>query len=127
MAAPRRILLLDDSALQLELQRDVLEKRGHTVATARDILEFERQLQEFKPELVLTDLVMPELMGTAVVQKLKDDLATEKIPVILVSSRPDAELAILAEAIGADGHLSKSGGLERLGEMVDELVSEILW
>ncbi|HUB06548.1 MAG TPA: response regulator [Myxococcales bacterium] len=127
MATARRILLLDDSELQLELQRDVLEKRGHLVRTARDILEFERILHEFKPEIVLTDLVMPEVMGTSVVQTLKDNLATEKIPVILVSSRPEAELAILAEAIGADGHLSKSGGVEKLGEMVDALVSQILW
>ncbi|MHB8418678.1 MAG: response regulator [Myxococcales bacterium] len=127
MPTSRRILVLDDSQLHLQLEREVLERRGHVVRTARDILEFERELQAFQPEIVLTDLIMPEVMGTSVVQTLKDNLHTDKIPVILVSSRPESELAILAEAIGADGHLSKEGGLEKLGERVDQLVSEILW
>ncbi len=123
----RRILLLDDSELQLELERCVLEKRGHQVRTARTIGEFDVMLKDFNPDIVLTDLVMPQVMGTSVVQTLKRNVGTDHIPVILVSARPEEELAIVAEAIGADGHLSKAGGLERLGEMVDQLVSEILW
>src|SRR5579863_6893073 len=123
----RRILVLDDSVLQLELERDMLESRGYEVATATDLLEFERLLQAFKPEIVLTDLVMPEVSGHVVVQTLKDSMLTERIPIILVSSRPEEELAIIAEAVGADGHVSKEGGMERLGEKVDQLVEDILW
>jgi CheY-like chemotaxis protein len=125
--AKKRILVLDDSALQLELERGVLEQRGYEVATAKDIVEFERLLHEFKPEIVLTDLVMPEISGHVVVQTLKDNMLTDKIPIILFSSQPDAELAIIAEAVGADGHVSKEGGIEALGEKVDQLVNEIIW
>jgi DNA-binding response OmpR family regulator len=123
----KRILLLDDSALQLQLVRDALEQRGYEVATAPDIVEFERLLQDFKPEIVLTDLVMPDVSGHVVVQTLKESMSKHKIPVILFSSQPEAELAIIAEAVGADGHVSKEGGVDKLGERIDRLVAEIFW
>jgi CheY-like chemotaxis protein len=111
----KRILLLDDSALQLQMVREALEQRGYEVATAPDIVEFERLLQEFKPEIVLTDLVMPDVSGHVVVQTLKESMSKHKIPVILFSSQPEAELAIIAEAVGADGHVSKEGGRRSSG------------
>lgn len=127
MADRKRILILDDSHIALALEREALEARGHQVATAADILEFQELLDAFRPELVLTDLEMPDLPGHQVVRILKQDAATEKIPVVLFSARPDAELAVVAEQVGADGHLSKAQGIERLGEMVDELIESILW
>lgn len=127
MAERKRILILDDSPIALELERQALEARGHQVATAEDILAFQALLDGFRPELVLTDLEMPDLPGHEVVRILKRDPATERIPVVIFSGRPDAELAAIAERVGADGHLSKAQGIERLGQMVDELIDSILW
>ncbi len=125
--AKKRILILDDSVLQLELARDALSTRGYEVAIAKDIVEFELLLREFHPEIVLTDLVMPDVSGHVVVQTLKDSMSFEKIPIILFSSQPEEELALVAEAVGADGYVSKDGGTERLGERLDQLIEEIIW
>jgi CheY-like chemotaxis protein len=127
MAEKKRILLLDDSTITLEMEKAVLEDRGYKVATAANLLEFQAQLESFQPEIILTDLMMPDVSGNEVVRVLKQDFHTEKIPIVLFSSKPDEELAGIAEQAGADGHLSKSDGIDKLGDMVDELVDSILW
>jgi len=123
----KRILLLDDSTITLEMERAVLEERGYQVATASNLLEFQAQLDAFQPEIILTDLVMPDISGKDIVRVLKQDFHTERIPIILFSSKPDDELADVAEQAGADGYLSKSHGIDKLGDMVDEMVDSILW
>ena len=127
MAEKRRILLLDDSPITLEMEKAVLEDRGHAVAVASNLLEFQALLEEFQPEVILTDLMMPDISGKDIVRVLKQDFHTEKIPIILFSSRPDEELAPIAEQAGADGYLSKSHGIDKLGDLIDELVESIIW
>ncbi len=127
MAGKKRILLLDDSTITLEMEKAVLEDRGYKVAIASNLLEFQRQLDAFQPEIILTDLMMPDISGKDIVRVLKQDFHTEKIPIVLFSSKPDDELEEIAEQAGADGFLSKSHGIDRLGDMVDELVDSILW
>ncbi|MFO0583171.1 MAG: response regulator [Anaeromyxobacter sp.] len=123
----KRILLLDDSPITLEMERSVLEERGYAVATATNLLEFQAALDAFQPEIILTDLVMPDISGKDIVRVLKQDFHTERIPIIIFSSKPDDELAEAAEQVGADGFLSKSHGIDKLGDMVDEIVESILW
>jgi CheY-like chemotaxis protein len=127
MAEKKRILLLDDSTITLEMEKAVLEDRGYTVAIASNLLEFQAHLDKFQPDVILTDLMMPDVSGKDIVRVLKQDFHTEKIPIVLFSSKADDELAEIAEQAGADGFLSKSHGIDQLGDMVDELVDSIIW
>jgi CheY-like chemotaxis protein len=127
MAGKKKILLLDDSAITLEMEQAVLEERGYEVAVASNLIEFQAALENFQPEVILTDLMMPDVSGKDIVRVLKQDFHTERIPIVLFSSKPDEELAEIAEQAGADGYLSKSNGIDRLGDMVDELVDSIIW
>ncbi len=127
MAEKKRILLLDDSTITLEMEKAVLEERGYKVAIASNLLEFQSQMDQFQPEIILTDLMMPDISGKDIVRVLKQDFHTEKIPIILFSSKNDDELQEIAEQAGADGFLSKAHGIDRLGDMVDEMVDSILW
>ncbi len=127
MAEKKRILLLDDSTITLEMEKAVLEERGYKVAIASNLLEFQSQLDQFQPEIILTDLMMPDISGKDIVRVLKQDFHTEKIPIILFSSKTDDELQEIAEQAGADGFLSKAHGIDKLGDMVDEVVDSILW
>ena len=127
MAEKKRILLLDDSAITLEMEKAVLEGRGYHVATASNLLEFQVLIENFAPDVILTDLMMPDISGKDIVRVLKQDFHTERIPIVLFSSKTDVELAEIAEQAGADGFLSKSHGIDKLGDMVDELVDSILW
>ncbi len=123
----RRILLVDDSAMTLLMEKELLEERGYEVAGATTLVEFERLLAEFKPNMILTDIHMPEATGADLCRMLKNGYNTQDIPIVLFSSLRDEELERLAAQVGADGFLSKSHGLEALGEKIDGLVESILW
>ncbi len=123
----RKILLIDDSEITLAMEKSVLEARGYEVEAANNLVEFEKLLSSFKPDVILTDIHMPEAKGTDICRTLKNEYNTQNIPIVLFSSLNDDELSKLAAQVGADGYLSKANGLDALGEKVDELVSQILW
>jgi CheY-like chemotaxis protein len=123
----RKILLIDDSEITLAMEKSVLEARGYEVEAANNLVEFEKLLSSFKPDVILTDIHMPEAKGTDICRTLKNEYNTQNIPIVLFSSLNDDELSKLAAQVGADGFLSKANGLDALGEKVDELVSQILW
>jgi CheY-like chemotaxis protein len=123
----KRILLIDDSEITLQMEKAVLESKGYEVRATSTLMEFERMLAQFKPDLILTDIHMPEATGADICRTLKNEYNTQDIPIVLFSSLNDDELSKLAEQVGADGYLSKSHGLDALGEKVDELVESILW
>jgi CheY-like chemotaxis protein len=123
----KKILLIDDSEITLAMEKAVLESRGYDVRATSTLMEFEKTLQAWKPDLILTDIHMPEAKGTDICRTLKNEYGTQDIPIVLFSSLADGELSALAEQVGADGYLSKANGLEALGEKVDELVQAILW
>lgn len=123
----RKILLIDDSEITLAMEKAVLEARGYEVRATSSLVEFEKILQTWKPDLILTDIHMPEAKGTDICRTLKNEYNTQDVPIVLFSSLNDEELGKLAEQVGADGFLSKANGLDALGEKVDELVQSILW
>jgi CheY-like chemotaxis protein len=123
----KKILLIDDSEIVLTMEKAVLEDRGYEVRATSNLLEFEKTLQSWKPDLILTDIHMPGIEGTDLCRTLKNEYGTQDIPIVLFSTLPDDELARLAKQVGADGSISKANGLEALGEKVDDLVQSILW
>lgn len=122
----RRILLVDDSELTLQVERAYLESAGYEVRTVSSIDKLGAVLEAWSPDLVLTDVDMP-VMGGAELCRLIKARIQRLVPVVLFSSLPDRELEALAQRCGADGYLSKSSGLESLGQRVDELCDSILW
>ena len=85
------------------MEKAVLEARGYEVIATSTLMEFEKTLQAWRPDLILTDIHMPEAKGTDICRTLKNEYGTQDIPIILFSSLPDDELAQLAEQVGADG------------------------
>ena len=127
MEPKKKILLIDDSEITLAMEKAVLEARGYDVRATSTLVEFEKTLQSWKPDLILTDIHMPEAKGTDICRTLKNEFKTQDIPIVIFSSLGDEELGKLAAQVGADGFLSKANGLEALGEKIDELVESILW
>ena len=90
-------------------------------------LNFDRVLKEFVPDIILTDVNMPDIRGDEICKVLKTKYDTADIPIVLFSSKDTDELAELAERAGADGFVSKQQGFDTLIEKIDELVDDILW
>lgn len=118
--APARqgtVLVADDSITTRSLLRSVLEVGGYEVRTASDGDEALRLLASESVSLIVSDVRMPRLDGLALVQRLRGDARTSKIPVVLFSSSDSEEDRRLGMAAGANAYLSK-GAFER-GQLID--------
>jgi len=118
----RRILVCDDSPIIGEMMALELRARGHNVCLTSDPMEFDRQLEAFDPEMVFLDIQMPEMSGDEVCKRLRQQM--NPVPVIFISSLPDAELAQLTRAAGADGFLSKQHGMEEICAYLEAMLAQ---
>ncbi|MCJ2090097.1 response regulator [Methylobacterium sp. E-005] len=122
------ILVVDDEASQRDLMTRFLTRQGFAVRTAADGrsgLELARQLG---PAAILLDVMMPEIDGWAVLTRLKDDVVTRDIPVVMVSFVSDAALSSSLGAVGSvpkpvdwvrlKGILDRIGAIERAGDVL---------
>ena len=125
-SAGRRILFVDDSATVRAAMTAKLGDRGYPVRAAKNLAETARLLGEFDPEIVVTDVHMPEVEGDDLCRRIKAQM-NRVVPVILYSGLPDDELRARANAASADAHVSKLQGIEALIQAMDEILSnEIL-
>ncbi|MGL5010156.1 MAG: response regulator, partial [Paracoccaceae bacterium] len=102
-----RILIVDDVATNRIVLKVKLEAVFYTAiltASGHEALEIARAQ---RPDLILLDLMLPDLSGTDVVLQLRADPATAAIPVIMLSSTHDAAARLAALAAGADDFLTK--------------------
>ena len=79
------ILIAEDSKTQVEILRHLLESDGYSVKVAYNGREALDQIKKEQPDLVLTDVMMPEMNGYELCKNLKSDPDTSSIPVILVT------------------------------------------
>jgi CheY-like chemotaxis protein len=84
---PTRVLLVEDDAVQRERMRGWLEGPQWTVQEAENGREALKRIQESKPDVILLDLMMPEMDGFAVVAALQKETGWQDIPVIVITAR----------------------------------------
>ncbi|MGN6553301.1 MAG: response regulator transcription factor [Verrucomicrobiota bacterium] len=81
----KKILVVEDHAELLELLRLQFKEEGFAIATATDGIEAVRKARAHRPDLILLDVMLPELDGFAVCEILRKDANTKDIPIIMVS------------------------------------------
>jgi DNA-binding NtrC family response regulator len=117
------IVVVDDDDDMRETLTDLLAIEGHELRSCRNGVEALRALEDRLPQLVLTDIEMPVLDGTAMVFRMfVENLGRENIPVILASGAPD--VASIAQAVGTPYFLVKPFTLETLTQMIDRALVE---
>ncbi len=101
------LLVVDDN----ETNRDILSKRlelqGYSVETANDGAQTLRMVGERVFDLVLLDIMMPEMDGYEVLRRLKDDEKTRDLPVIMISALGDLDSVVRCIEMGAEDYLPK--------------------
>lgn len=117
-----RILVVDDEPMIIQFYQAALSEQGYEVAAAADGRQALEQAVAFRPDLILLDVVMPELTGFDVTERLKADPATAGIPVILVTGLGRIEDRVKGLESGADDFLSKPFNLDELLVRVRSLV-----
>ncbi len=117
-----KILIADDDRLFLRIITDMLENMGYICVTAEDGLSALEMAGKEKPDIILLDVVMPGLDGFEVVRRLKENLETTHIPIILVTILSDRNSRIKGLSAGADELLSKPVDEVELGVRIKNLL-----
>jgi len=105
--APKRILVADDEGDIVELVAYNLEGEGFSVLKAHDGRKAWEMVRTEKPDLVILDLMMPELPGMEVCRMIRGHAETAAIPIILLTAKSEPLDKILGLEIGADDYLTK--------------------
>jgi two-component system OmpR family response regulator len=127
-AAPR-ILVVDDTPALLDVIRKALEEEGYQVRTCLESRYAVEIAQEWRPDVIMLDVVMPEVSGWEVLAELRADLSFSRTPVIVCTAYVAEAMGRLAELKGPDQHLGllpKPFDLEELLEVVDSVTSAAL-
>ena len=104
---PKKILVVDDDADVVELVCFNLKKAGYAIGTAFNGVDALRKARSILPDLILLDLMLPELDGFAVCEILRRDSTTASIPIIMLTAL-SSELGRLAGlSTGANDYVSK--------------------
>lgn len=106
MSAAAKILAVDDTPENLRLLEALLTPRGYELVTASSGPEALALIASEKPDLLLVDIVMPEMNGYEVTKRVRADAASRHLPIIMVTATGGADLVRSLEA-GADDFVSK--------------------
>jgi two-component system cell cycle sensor histidine kinase/response regulator CckA len=104
---PVHILVVEDSAVQAEALRRMLAKEGYTVSVAKNGIEGLSITREKRPDLVITDIMMPEMNGFELCGHIKTEEKFKATPVILLTSLNDPKDVINGLKCGADNFITK--------------------
>ena len=104
---PRKILLADDSVTAQNMGRRILSEAGYEVVTVNNGPAALKKLAELSPDLVILDIYMPGYGGIEVCQRIKENLETSNIPVLLTVGKLEPFKAEEARRVRADAHLVK--------------------
>ena len=107
MSAPAKILVVDDTPQNVKLLADLLTAKGYAVVTASSGVQALEKVPKETPDLVLLDVVMPEMSGYEVCRKIRTNPATATLPVVMVTALDPAQERVKGIDAGADDFLSK--------------------
>lgn len=123
--AGKKILVVDDEADILHFLELVLAERGYEVVTANSGQQALAEARSHVPDLVLLDIMMPQMDGWEVLRLLRIDPRTAAIPVAMVSARTDAKDRVQGLQEGAVDYICKPFSLEELLAKVDGLFTQL--
>ncbi|MBD3741064.1 MULTISPECIES: twitching motility response regulator PilH [unclassified Stenotrophomonas] len=116
-----RILIVDDSPSQLLGIQRIVEKLGHQILTATDGAAGVETAKTELPDLVLMDVVMPNLNGFQATRTLARDEATRHIPVILVTTKDQDTDRMWGMRQGAKAYITKPFSEDELSEVLERV------
>ena len=106
-----RILVVDDEPQLTRVLRTGLKSRGYEVRAAADGLTAIDTFNDWHPDLVVTDLAMPNLDGLELCRRLR---AISQVPIIILSAKGEEKIKVEALDIGADDFVTKPFGIDEL-------------
>ena len=119
----KRVLVVDDEPNILYALEETVKSGGHDCLTACDGEEALFLAREIKPDLIISDVIMPKVNGYELCEALKGDGQTRHIPVILITVRGKAADVVTGRDAGADGYIVKPFHAHELEEKITSFLT----
>lgn len=104
----KKILIVEDEEIILELLQRKLRQEGYEISIARDGKEGLEVMKEVKPDLILLDIIMPKMGGFEVMEAMQEDPELKQIPIIVISNSGQPVELDRAQRLGAKDWLIKT-------------------
>lgn len=121
----KRILVIEDDIHIAEGLKLNLSLQGYDVRTAKDGVSGLSEWKEWRPHLVVLDIMLPGIDGLSILQNIR--LEDERIPVLILSAKSEAQDRIMGLSCGVDDYLSKPFNLEEFLLRVERLLVRASW
>src|ERR687891_1186643 len=109
----KTILIVEDEEAVRELEKFILEQQGYEIMEARDGLEGLAKAEFQRPDLILLDLMMPDVSGGRMYEEMRRHPATSGIPIVVVTGKPDAH-ELFDDELGSENVIMKPFEAETL-------------
>lgn len=116
------LLIVDDSPSQIAHFSKILEAKGYSVIVAEDGASGVALAKSAQPDLILMDVVMPELNGFQATRKLTNDADTKHIPIVMVTTKDQETDRVWGQRQGAKAFLTKPVDEAELLKTIDSLL-----
>jgi len=119
----KRVFVADDREEVLFMLKDLLTSKGYEVMASKDPKNLIKSIKDFKPHLILLDLLMPDLDGFEVCRILNNDPEAQTIPIIIMSGLSDLVDIKRAYALGVVGYLIKPFDLNTVAVEIEKAIA----
>ncbi|SCX89591.1 ATPase, T2SS/T4P/T4SS family [Desulfoluna spongiiphila] len=116
------VLVVDDNEIELEMMSHLLKTQNYRIIKASNGAEALKSVYQAMPDLIVTDYMMPEMDGLTLIKKLKAEIATRMIPVIMLTANEDLKSEVEVLSVGADDYMTKPVNYERFIARVNRLL-----
>ena len=119
-----RILVVEDEESLLKLESILLSSKGYSVTGVMDGRSALEEVTANKPDLVILDIMLPEIDGFEVCRRIKEDSATSHIPVLILTAKKNSQDIARGQQVGCDAYITKPFKSAKVLDMVQELLSK---
>ncbi len=124
MEESKTILIIEDNESMAKMLSRYLEREGYQVRWVPNGLGGFNETRRIHPDLIILDLLLPDMDGHKICHMIKSDRVLEKIPVVILTSRDTEEDAELAKKCGADAFVVKSTRMPILMDVIRRLLDK---
>jgi DNA-binding response OmpR family regulator len=118
-----RLLIVDDESATVDMLSTYLEMNGHETIAAYGGSDALVLVEVEEPDLLILDLMMPDVEGLEVCRRLRAEEQYQDLPILIVSARTDQETINQAYALGANAYLTKPINLGKLTQEIGRLLA----
>jgi len=118
----QKILVIDDHQTNVLLMRKILEKKNYQISSFTSCENAMNEVMKINPELILLDIMMPNIDGIEFLQTLKNSNHTKAIPVIIVSAKTDTNVIDKALELGAVDFIKKPVSIVYLLNAIEKIL-----